>query len=506
MPRASPFRRQAMGLVVTLWLVTLLPYAVLYLIGQRQGRVFVGLIYNLYDGLSYFAKMQQGYHGAWRFRLPYTADAEPTAYLFVFHLALGHLARILHVPIPVVYHAARLLGGAFLVVALGLWFRSLREELPAWRAAWTWSVWAVGMEAWGFLVGYGSIIPELYPFLSTLANAHFPWALAFLTLAMHPGWLRRWQQGERVRVMAGMAALGLALALLAPFGVLVAGTAWGLWALRMAREKAWPEARARAWMALWLGAGAVPYLAYVAWVVHQDPWLAGWNAQNQTPIEGFGKTLFLFSPWWILALLGWWRQGALGIAGYWIAAGWAWALAPLALQRRMWLGMAVPLVALAMRWLTPRPRHHRWMVLVLLAPTWALMIGGAILNARFPGSMLFLSPSEWRALQWMARHLPPDQRVLTGPETGPYVPAFTGHRVFYGHIFETYPAEAERTWVVQTLCEQDGSRVLSALRARSVQWVLWTPRESALCSPPAWLAALTPVWREGGVTLYRVKK
>ncbi len=504
MMNRSTFWRRAVGLILLLWAVTLFPYGALYLFGRLQGRVFVGLIYNLYDGLSYLAKMQQGFRGAWLFRLPYTADSEPSAWLFVFHLALGHLAREWGLPIPLMYHIARLLGSAAMVVALGWWFRAWKDDLAAWRWAWGWSVFAVGMEAWGYLVQRGSTIPEVYPFLSALVNAHFPWALTFLVVALHPFWPKRLPTPRGGIWALALMLLGFVLALLAPFGVLIAVSTWGL----LGFWQRWRANSGSPWWTYWgvaafLALGAAPYLSYLFWALRADPWLAGWNAQNRTPIEGLGKTFFLFSPWWVLAWWGWTKKKRLLMGLLWVLAGWGWALAPLALQRRMWLGMAIPLVALA--WTAyPWPRWMRWGLLLSLAPSWALFILGPLFLARTPNNLLFLSTSEWRAFTWMADHLPPDQRILSGPETSAYIPAFTGQRVFYGHIFETYPASEERAWVEQTLCMQDERAVWQALRARDVGWILWTPREDVLCPPPSWLRRLPVAWKEGEVVLYQV--
>ncbi len=493
----------ALGLVLVLLTVITLPYVYLYWAGVRQDRVFIGVIYNLPDNLSYLAKMLQGYRGAWRFRLPYTADAEPAAVLFVFHLALGHLARALHLPILVVYHLARLSGAALLVLVLGWWYRAWSGGAPWWRKAWAWGVFAVGMDAWGFLFYKGLAVSEVYPFLSVLFNAHFPWALVLLVVAMHPHW-PRWLQARRGYGL-GLLLLGLGMALVAPFGVLVAGLAWALWGawgkVRHGRSP-WP-----AWaVAALLGLGAAPYLGYVLWAVHQDPWLAGWNAQNRTPIRGFWPTFFLFTPWWVGVAVAW-RRRREDWAYFWVLASWAWALAPLALQRRMWLGVAIPMVGLTAAARHPWPRWVRWLLPVLVAPTWGLYLVGAMYNAHLPHSPLFLAWEEADLFAWMETHLPADARVLTGPVTGMYVPAFAGQRVFYGHGFETVDSEKEQAWVTWMLCEAPPAVARRELERRRVDLVLWTARERRLCGhgPPAWARAYPVLWERGSVRLYGVR-
>ncbi len=494
--------REVLGAGLALSAVTLLPYLALALIAAQQGRVFVGHVYNLYDGLSYLAKMQQGYQGQWRFRLPYTADAEPTAYLFLFHLALGHLSRVLQVDVRVMYHAARVAGILAMTAALYAWFRALAPWLPQWRRAWWLALFATGMEGWSFLLllpEEALLVPEIYPALSALVNAHFPWALALLALALHPAAAQgvRSGRGRGWRWWALAVVSGLGLALVAPFGVVVAVTAWTLYGLanRDQRAGAWGQAAL-------LGLAAGPYLLYLFWAVRADPWLAGWNAQNRTPIEGVLPTLLRFAPWWALL----WparRHRGTGWLWAWMAASWLWALAPLALQRRMWLGVGIPMVALA-AWWKPWPRWARWATALAIGPTWGLLLVLPLVAAGSPNATIFLTRDEKAALDWLAAQRPPGQRVLTGPLMGAYVPAFTPHRVFYGHFMETYPAEDEKAWVETLLCEPDARAAWRQLRARRVEWIFWTRYEAARCAMPAWMRAFPLAWQQGDVYLYRV--
>ncbi|NIV33482.1 MAG: hypothetical protein GWN58_29745, partial [Anaerolineae bacterium] len=67
-------------------------------------------------GESYYAKMQQGARGDWLFHLAFTSEPHEGAFIFTFYLALGHLAAALGLPIPLVYHLARICAGLFLLL------------------------------------------------------------------------------------------------------------------------------------------------------------------------------------------------------------------------------------------------------------------------------------------------------------------------------------------------------------------------------------------------------
>ena len=121
--------------IVILLLVISIPYLYAW---QAVGDdlVFGGFIPNPLDGNSYLAKMRQGYEGHWAFTLPYTAEPGEPAYLNMFYLFLGHLARLTSLPLIIVYHAARLVGTVFLSLTmwhiLGKFFEDESDRVCTW--------------------------------------------------------------------------------------------------------------------------------------------------------------------------------------------------------------------------------------------------------------------------------------------------------------------------------------------------------------------------------------
>lgn len=489
-------------------LVTTAPYVAVAHWAAKHDRVFAGVLFAYPDGLSYLAKIRQGMEGTWRFRLPYTADAEPTAYLFLFYVALGHLARSVGASPVTGIHLARLLGLAAMVAALGGWAWGFRRDLPTWKRLWIWLVFAVGMEGWLLPLGEVRPLPEAAPLLSAYVNAHFPWAVALTVVTLHPAWPERLSRalGRHALLLALLAAV---LSLLAPFGAVVAATAWFFWGIKHLRRGprgyGFSPATRGAWAtALALILGAVPYGLYLAFCLRQDPYLAGWNAQNQTPLYPVEIMLALFAPWWwgLYVMVRYPARVPASLrhlAVAWLAAAWLWAVMPIPLQRRMLLAGLVPLVALSIAvWPAKRVGQIGWVL--ALVPTWAIYFLAPVAR---PGlfAQATLSHETAQVLAWMAEQVPA-RRVLTGPETGLFVPVYTSHRVFYAHPLESVPAEEERAWVVNMLCRWSWEKVVHEARRRKVDWLLWTPRETDLCPPPAWLTHLSVVYRVGSATLY----
>ena len=110
-----------------------------YVIGALTAgpdRVFSGLQVNPLDGVSYLAKMQIGLHGEWLFSLRFTAESSTGVLLFTYFVALGQLARMLGLPLILVFHAARLLGGFALLWSIYALIARVTDSIDQRRRAW----------------------------------------------------------------------------------------------------------------------------------------------------------------------------------------------------------------------------------------------------------------------------------------------------------------------------------------------------------------------------------
>ena len=112
-------------------LLTSLPYLIVT-VTTPQELFYTGFLTNPEDGHSYLAKMRQGKRGDWLFHLPYTAEPHRGEFLFIYYLALGHLARWTGMPLIALWHAARVLNGFVLLMAVyytvARWFQDLEQR------------------------------------------------------------------------------------------------------------------------------------------------------------------------------------------------------------------------------------------------------------------------------------------------------------------------------------------------------------------------------------------
>jgi hypothetical protein len=507
------------------------------------GHSFGGFLLNPADGNSYLAKMYEGWRGDWRFTLPYTADPDQGAYLFTFYLLLGHLARLLRLPLIGVFHLARLIGAVLLLWALWRFLQNLDPQGKHTRLVFALACLGLGMGWLAFPFGVVTSdfwVAEAYPFLSAYTNPHFVLSLAILVwlLTIRPPASDN-PQHQHLRVWGGAAFALLASAVLgslSPFAVVLGLAILGI-VLVLKVLNGWLSIRSSSTgfsglvsdlRADWsfrltllrlvcIFLGGAPVVLYAVWIVRFNPVLAAWNAQNLTPAPPLWDLLLAFSPALLLALLGLrqvWRRKEIQIqiVGVWAVLALVMVYLPFGLQRRFLVGLAVPLAALAgfgLEWLEsrigPRVRSTAIAALVLTFPTLLLVILAGQFGALAHDPLLYLTRGEAQALSWVESNTPAHALLLAAPQTGMFIPAHTGRRVLYGHPFETVDADVEETAVTSFFTNAAANPLPAAdfLEKRKVDYVFYGPREQLLGQLPD-LPGLSEVYSQAGVTIYRV--
>lgn len=519
-----------------------IPYVYASLI-TPSGLHFSGLLINVLDGYSYLAKMQQGAHGEWLFHLPFTPEPHQGGLIYTFYLGLGHLAATLSLPLVLTFHLARIAAGLGLLLVGYVFIAHFSDDVRERRVTFVLLAFSSGL---GWLVaasGEPSVdltIPEAITFYSLAVNPHFPLALALL-LVTFLGILAPLPGGRGLDT--GRAALlvlaPLALVAIQPFMFITLVGVLGLYlAWRWLVERPYPlslfhEGKGewgvrvevgRAALAL---AAATPVVLYDYWLLTTNPAMRVWTAQNATPSPPPWDYLLGYGLLLALAVPGAWRGLRRGDpfavlkAGSgtrflvaWVAATVLLLYAPFALQRRLSLGLHVPLAILAgqgmCRVILPRLRRQRWLTGGLVGAT--MLTNLALLLVLFGGATrhdphIYLNEDEWAALDWLRENVPTGAVVLAGPDTGAFIPALAGQRVVYGHPFETINAQARLAEVEGYYAGRlDAPAQVALLRREGVSWVWLGPRERA----EGWdgadssLACLAPGTTIGAVTLYQV--
>ena len=477
-----------------------LPYLVAWGVTPEDAH-FTGLVFNPQDGNSYIAKMRQGMAGSWLFRLPYTPEPHDGAPVYLFYLFWGHVARWMDLGVIVVYHSVRVASGAAMLLSSYALASLLSEDVGERRIMFALAALGSGL---GWLAGFLGLmtsdlwVPEAFPVYALLTNAHFPLAIGLMMGIVSCGQRivscgQRDADGDR-RVWAwglGMALAAVVLGVIQPFGlVTVFGGLGVMLAARSVRGRSIPW-RATAWVA---GAGlvAVAYPVYMQRALQADPVLAVWSAQNVTaspPLWDWALSYGLMS---VLAVPGIAFAVRRGSAGDWLLLGWlsvtlAGMYMPLPLQRRLGLGLGVPMGLLAGIgwWRTLRPRVPvrsrrliQGLTVVFCAMTPIFLVLIALVGALAGEPWFYLSDGEWAALEWLRAEGDADAVVLCAPQMGLFVPAWAGQPVVYGHPFETVNAERRKEQVEAYWAgEMSAAEQELFLRENGVGYVLVGPRE-----------------------------
>jgi hypothetical protein len=200
---------------------------------------------------------------------------------------------------------------------------------------------------------------------------------------------------------------------------------------------------------------SLPYPLYMLWAIRSDPVLSVWNAQNVTDSPPVWDWVLSYGLVLVLAVPGAISAARRSTNADWLLLGWAGVtlvgmylpLPPqLQLQRRLSLGLGVPLGLLAgVGWwqqIRPRIKVRRrpfvqGLVVAFCSLTPVFLIVGHLATA----SDFYLSDGEWAALEWLREDGRPGAVVLTTVRMGLFVPAWAGQPVVYGHPFETVNAK-----------------------------------------------------------------
>jgi hypothetical protein len=361
-------------------------------------------------------------------------------------------------------------------------------------------------------------VAEAYPFLSAYVNPHFPLSLALLLFLLLPVKDTEVDRLGRVLQPAGILLVSIALAILSPFAVVIALVCWSgmaIWELLQAySRRSIAKPQEYLYCLTWIALGGIPMMAYELAALSADPVLSGWNAQNLTPAPPLWDVIISLSPLLLLVPAG--MRSALysgnakeRLLVVWCIASLALLYMPWSLQRRFMIGIFIPVVTLGMLAVARRIKEDRsyWLwgiiLIVLVMPTNLLVLQAGRHGIQTRDARLYLGLDEAKALNWIQSNTPVDALILAAPETGLFIPAYTGRRVIYGHPYETVQAEAQKIRVerfFQGVPSPDAETLLS-----EVDYIFYGPREREI-GGNAVLNSLRLAYENLSVLIYSTKR
>jgi hypothetical protein len=454
--------------------MTALPYLLVAAIAP-PGQTFSGFMWNPDDQCVYLSWMEQARQGHFFFRNLFTGDAQRGLYTNLYFWLLGVTARLLHLPNPIIYHAGRVFFG---IVTLALAYRLAAFLTVDTRQR----RWGFGFVAFSAGLGWLPFFweqegvsgpvdvwqPEAFTFACLYANGLFCVSLA-LMLGVVCLLLAAERHGQ-ARYAVGAGALGFLLANIHGYDVVTLAVVWVAYliaALAVARRL---PSRAMG-MALLAGVVALPSVLYQGYVFLYEPVFQK-RVAVPTTSPAFWKYLLGYGLLLPLAVVGARASlrppsGPALLLAVWSVVGFAVPYLPVSFQRKMVMGLHLPLALLAAFgavWLVDRHlggarKHGRvqqgvlvalLILLSLTSPRWiARDWNKAAVNQASTGlHPVFWPDTEIAAIAWLRQGVGRRGVVLSSTITGSMIPAIAGRAVYVGHWGETpdFTARFNEAW------------------------------------------------------------
>ena len=548
-PNTKISRREwlaALGVALATAVLGLIPYWLGNLL-SADNLVYMQIIMNPEDAQTYWAKMLQGFHGAWLYTIPFTPEPHAAAGVGIFYVWLGQLARGLGVSLTAVWHGSRFVASILLFLTT---FRFVAAFLPKRRSRWTayllalygsglgWLLFVLGQNYWlgAFPVDFKQ--PGAHLFFTALTFPHISVGTAVILgdmLVLRKIGTQNLVNGTQWTwaVLAGFANVVLGIAY--PFLLyIVAGTAVLYYLLLVfhKRQILWRTG----WQIATMFLIPAPLYLYYLSVWRSNEVFRLWDAQAGTPAAPWPHYLVAFGPMLLLAGLFWWKhpekRPQFTILWVWILTAAILLYSPLNPQRRFIQGMHVPLALLAAagfvhvvlpRWqngrfwqkLITHPRYEtaklrRFVIMIFLLgmslSNIYLWLDVTRIAALEQPDLFFRSTAEMGAAYWLRENAPGTAVVLGSYQTGNLIAARAGQRVMLGHWAETVDFAEKETAVNEFFDSQtsDAWRQ-NLLQEFGVDYIWYGPREQALGDfNPNKVDYLTPIFQNKSVTILSI--
>lgn len=450
--------RRRIGATSLLWAVAIVSLtSVPYIIGiaaSPTDGVFAGFTFNIDDAFVYSSWIRQIADGSFFIRNQFTSDPQSAYQFNLFFIVLGLIARVTHLSPMIVFHLARVILGVTFLMLVGRFSRRFLKD-PVEQLL---IVPIVGLSS-----GLGWMLPgienhrgpvdlwqpEAITFLSIYLNPLFLMGMILMTAALHFLYRMKETGSWRDCVYAGL--MLLLLGNIHTYDIVTVGAVWVAYLIVKAvkdRRVPWRPV----YMSLIAALMALPSVGYQYYLYSSEEVFklrVGTPAPSPTLwayLMGYGLIL-------LLAAVGEWkslkeRRGA-GVLVVWSIVGFALPYLPVAQQRKLVMGLHIPLAILATVVVAAvvrraGPRVSGLAAVLIIAALVPSNLYFMTRDIRYLGNMTtapefspYISKDEVKAMRWLRDNTSPNDVVLTFPNIALFTPAMSGNRVYYGHWSET---------------------------------------------------------------------
>lgn len=456
-------RRSVLVWAIGIVLLASIPYMVGLSIAP-QGYHFLGLTQNIDDGAVYLSWTRQAADGNIFIRNLFTNEPQPLGQINLLFLIMGNIARFSHLSCITVYHLFRVVLGFALIFAIWkfsvLFIGERRERLLL--------IPLVGLSSGiGWLIPnvqspVGSVDvwqPEAITFLSIYLNPLFLCALLLMLGSFYYLILAERAGRARFAVLAGIFLL--LLGNIHSYDVLTIACVWLAYVLVSAIIDRRIQWRVVGLSALAAAIGALSILYQIHIYLADPVFRARANTQISSPVvtsffTGYGLVL-LAAIAGIVLLTRCRRKSDSDKAEksvwlfviVWAVVGFMVPYIPIMQQRKLIMGVHIPLCILAAVALSR--------VFAKLKPIYALGLGVGLFAIVFQSNSAFMrldiqlmavgktvtwcspfiSNNSLKAIEHLRAISLPESTIMADPQISLFVPGFAGRQVYYGHWSET---------------------------------------------------------------------
>lgn len=431
---------------------------IVYWLKSPPGTVFPFIHNYISDYYYYLHLMRQGFAGNWLATSWLTSEAFPPQFVNPFFLFLGHLSRITHISLPLMYTLARGIGGIGLIIGILLLSRAWFSKDRFWRTvALAITIFSTGF--WNWSAGKLSPPPlvhtwtEFDPMFRLSYIPHHLWSKVFLVLLLFL--IHKWHKQIILQRLGVLVILTILMGFTSPVTLVTFIPTINLWfgleAYIMKKDQPFLKR-------LVLLTSIILAIAFLVALYHKQieqsvfPWTsyAGWEGHVQftitplTYLQSLGPTAILF----LFALPALWRRSLGRLLIAWAVSGWLGAFilvkfVPLSnirfLEGYQWIplgiGAAVGIksfkkpIALLLLCLLP------FYFFLGFKSSWQEHASYIQQNKNNPQVYI---PLPWQeALKFLEKVGQSQEVVLAPPEMSPLIPAFSGKRVVWAHELMT---------------------------------------------------------------------
>lgn len=453
----APKKRNAFLIPALLACVVVLLASLPYLVGimiTPHGAKFVGFTYNIDDACVYSSWIRQIANGSFFIRNQYTTEPQTALQFNLFFIVLGLISRFLHLSPAAVLHLSRIvLGFGLLFVIYKFAKRFLDDRMERLLI-----IPIVGLSSGlGWLMrgmqGHSGSVdlwqPEAITFLSLYLNPLFLIGMILMVASLHFLYRMKDTGSWRDAVLAGI--MLLLLGNVHTYDVLTVGAVWSAYLVFDCIKT-----RSIKWRTVGLSIVsaviAIPSVAYQVYLyTHVDVFRQ--RVESAAPSPAIWAYLLGYGLLLVLAIIGGWlsvkKKRDTALLYIWAIVGFAIPYIPVAQQRKLVMGLHIPISILAVITISSickkaGPRLSTAIAVlatVALIPTNLLFMASDIRmlqeNTTAPHYRPFIMDSEMQSLNWLRDNTKPCDTVLAFPDIALLTPAVAGNSVYYGHWSET---------------------------------------------------------------------